>query len=132
MKSYFEEIDSFILPSDPVANNNDADPNKDTCLTLDAKSDASNFGGRDGSAGVCLRFHKRQECLKLVIQERKLCADRDQETQRTLTTLNAKRSALTSLMPILTKARRQVRRRKATVLLIPKLLMSSQSSKRFK
>ena len=62
MKSDFEATASFILPSDPVANNKATTPNKnDGGIMSDANAKVSSVGGRDGSTGVDLRFHKREE-----------------------------------------------------------------------
>ena len=66
LKSDFEAMVSFVLPSDAAANNKAKNPNKNYAgLILDAKVDTSSVGGCDRSTGVTMRFYKRAECRVL-------------------------------------------------------------------
>ena len=64
MQSNFEDMASFILPSDPVANNKASTSSKGGGLMSDTNANVSGVGGRD-KTGLDLRFYKRKEFMKL-------------------------------------------------------------------
>ena len=62
IKSHFEIVTSFILPSGPVVNNKAITPNKSNRgMISDTNTKISSVRGCNGNTGVDLRFHKREE-----------------------------------------------------------------------
>ena len=95
-------MSSLVLPSDLVAKNKAATPNKnDVGLIADTKVDASSVVGRDRNARTYLRFHKRAEHRSLSRKVKEVFRRWQSSSWTTLKSLSARHSGVITQKPIL-------------------------------